>query len=71
MVYSLSCPDENPERLKVLDISNFFTLQTVENCINLEENKVNNEALQNEQHGTVCTVWNYSKNLKLNVAIPL
>ena len=40
-IQDLSCPDENPERLKVLDISNFFTLQTVENYINLEENVTN------------------------------
>ena len=32
-----------PERLKVLEISNFFTLQTVENYINLEENNLDSE----------------------------
>ena len=42
-----SCPDENPERLKVLDISNFFTLLTVENYINLEENDIKVHVPQN------------------------
>ena len=59
-----SCPDENPERLKVLDNSNFFMLQTVENDINLEENN-----FQENPEIMVRFCWSYTGAVYISLVV--